>query len=117
MAQEKAKEKQEEEISEERATAEGMPEMNEQESGEIEALKRQLDEAQTKLAETLDGWQRSLADFQNYRKRVERDSEMMRASMKGDLIKKVLPILDDLERAMQNRPADNGWANGIELVV
>ena len=37
--------------------------------------------------------------------------------MKGDIIKKVLPVLDDLERALQNRPADNAWANGIELIA
>ncbi len=41
----------------------------------------------------------------------------MYVSMKSDIIKKVLPALDDLERALQNRPADDAWANGIELVV
>jgi molecular chaperone GrpE len=116
MAQEKEKEKQEE-INEERATGEGMPEAEEQVSVEVELLKRQLQEAQTKLAESLDGWQRSMADFQNYKKRVDRDYEMVKASMKGDLIKKVLPVLDDLERALQNRPADDAWAGGIELIA
>lgn len=116
MAQEKEKEKQEE-ISEERATGEGMPEAQEQAPIDVEILKRQLQEAQTKLAESLDGWQRSMADFQNYKKRVDRDNEMVKASMKGDLIKKVLPVLDDLERALQNRPAEDAWAGGIELIV
>lgn len=118
MAQEKEKEKQEE-INEARATAEGMPEPEEQASADaqLDGLRRQLEEAQTKLAESLDGWQRSLADFQNYRKRVERDNEMLKASMKGDLIKRVLPVLDDLERALQNRPAEDAWAGGIELIV
>ena len=116
MAQEKEKEKQEE-ISEERATGEGMPEAEEQAPVDIEVLKRQLQEAQTKLAESLDGWQRSMADFQNYKKRVDRDNEMVKASMKGDLIRKVLPVLDDLERALQNRPAEDAWAGGIELIV
>ena len=37
--------------------------------------------------------------------------------MKGDIIKKVLPALDDLERALQNRPADDAWASGIELIA
>ena len=93
------------------------PDVNEQLSAEIEALKGQLEATEAKLAESVEGWQRSLADFQNYRKRVERDNELMHASMKGDIIKKVLPALDDLERAMQNRPADNAWANGIELIA
>ncbi len=114
MAQEKEKQ---EELNEERATAEGMPEVNEQLTAEIEALKSQLAELKTKAAESQDGWQRSLADFQNYKKRVDRDNEMLRVSMRGDLIKKALPVLDDLERAMQNRPADNSWANGIDLII
>ena len=116
MEQEKEKEKQEE-IVEARATDEGMPEPEEQTPVDVEALKRQLEEAQAKLADSLDGWQRSLADFQNYKKRVERDNEMVKALMKGELIRKVLPLLDDLERALQNRPADSGWAGGIELIV
>ncbi|NJN84359.1 MAG: nucleotide exchange factor GrpE [Caldilineaceae bacterium] len=96
---------------------EGMPEGTDQASAEVEALKRQLVDAETKLAESVDGWQRSQAEFQNYKKRVERDSEMMRAHMKGEIVKKILPILDDLERAMQNRPADEPWTNGIELIM
>ena len=60
---------------------------------------------------------RSQAEFQNYRNRMQRDNELMYVSMKGDIIKKVLPALDDLERALQNRPDDNGWANGIELIA
>jgi molecular chaperone GrpE len=99
------------------ATEAATPEVSEQALAEIEALKRQLVETETKLAENVDGWRRSVADFQNYKKRVERDNEMMYASMKGDIIKKVLPALDDLERAMQNRPTDNAWANGIELIA
>ena len=38
-------------------------------------------------------------------------------SMKGDIIKKVLPALDDLERALQNRRTDDPWATGIELIA
>jgi molecular chaperone GrpE len=72
--------------------------------------------AEAKAAEHLDGWQSALADFQNYRKRVERDRDAERVAMKGDLIRSVLPVLDDLERALQNRPEDDAWSNGIELI-
>lgn len=84
---------------------------------EIESLKRQLNEAQGRVAEYKDGWARSQAEFQNYKKRLERDNELMYVSMKGDIIKKVLPALDDLERALQNRPAEGSWADGIELIA
>ena len=83
---------------------------------EITTLRAQLEEAQAKAAENLDGWQRALAEFQNYRKRLDRDRQGEQAIMKGELIKKVLPVLDDLERALQNRPADDAWVGGIELI-
>lgn len=94
-----------------------MPEEVDQAWAENDALKRQLEEVETKLAESVDGWQRSQAEFQNYKKRMERDYEMMRANMKGDIVKKILPVLDDLERAMQNRPTDEPWTDGIQLIM
>lgn len=115
--QKETQSKQQDEVNETQAEAVATPENVEQLSAEIDGLKRQVEEAEAKLADSVQGWQRAAADFQNYKKRVERDNEMMYASMKGDIIKKVLPALDDLERAMQNRPADDAWANGIELIT
>jgi molecular chaperone GrpE len=119
---EKKKHKHEEEFTEnqnEESTTEAVAtsENVEQLAVEIDGLKKKLAEAESKTSEYKDSWLRSQAEFQNYRKRLERDNEMMYLSMKGDIIKKVLPVLDDLERALQNRPAENAWANGIELVV
>lgn len=114
---EKKKHKHEEKTEESAAEAVATPEAVAPPQADVDALKRQLEDAETKLAESVEGWQRAQADFQNYKKRVERDNEMMYALMKGDIIKKVLPALDDLERALQNRPADDAWANGIELIA
>jgi molecular chaperone GrpE len=112
----KAKEKQEE-INETEATAEEMPLDGGQVSAEVEALKRQLEETEAKVSEFKDSWLRSQAEFQNYKRRIERDNELVKVSMKGDIIKKILPLLDDLERALQNRAADDLWASGIELIA
>ena len=106
---EKKKREKEEELEEAKAEAVA--------ASEIESLKKQLAEADSKASEYKDSWLRSQAEFQNYRKRLDRDNEMMYASMKGDIIKKVLPVLDDLERALQNRSAEDAWASGIELVA
>jgi molecular chaperone GrpE len=89
----------------------------EQLKAQMDSLQSQLMEAESKASEYKDGWMRAQAEFQNYRKRLERDNEVMYSSMKGDIIKRVLPVLDDLERAMQNRPVDDAWANGIELIT
>lgn len=89
----------------------------EQLSAEVEGLRKKLEEASSKTSEYKDSWLRSQAEFQNFRRRVERDNELTYITLKGDVIKKILPVLDDLERALQNRSAEDAWANGIELVV
>ena len=114
MAEEKDKQEQ---LNETQPTEAEAPVNDDQASAERDALINQLKETEAKVAEYKDGWARSQAEFQNYKKRIERDNELMYASMKGDIIKKVLPALDDLERALQNRPADDAWANGIELIA
>ncbi len=106
-----------EEVNETQPEVGEMPVNAGQVEGEIDALQTRLAESESKMAEYRDGWARSQAEFQNYKKRIERDNELTYASMKGDIIKKVLPALDDLERALQNRPADDAWASGIELIA
>ena len=113
----KEKDKKSEEMNEAPTSAETLPENGGQESGQLEALQNRLAEAEARASEYMDSWARSQAEFQNYKKRIERDNEMLYAGMKGDIIKKVLPVLDDLERALQNRPADESWSNGVDLIV
>jgi molecular chaperone GrpE len=116
---EKKKHKHEEEKVDEAPVeaAEVLSENGEQLKVQVEALQAQLAEAEAKAAEFKDGWMRAQAEFQNYKKRIERDNETMYANMKGDIIKRVLPALDDLERALQNRPSDDAWASGVELIA
>lgn len=95
----------------------GTPEVAPTETPEVDALKHKLAEAEAKAAENLDGWQRAVAEFQNFKKRLERDREVDQVMMKGDIIRKVLPILDDLERALRDRPAADSWSDGIDLIV
>ena len=96
---------------------EEMPESGEQLQAEIESLQKQLEEANAKAAENLDGWQRSQAEFINYKNRIQRDREIDYLTMKGDIIKKILPVLDDLERSLAHRPEDSAWVNGMELIA
>lgn len=118
---EKKKHTHEEELDENQAeavaTSQGMSSDVEQLSAEVEGLRKKLEEAASKTTEYKDSWLRSQAEFQNYRKRIERDNELTYLSLKGDIIKKILPVLDDLERALQNRSGDDAWASGIELVA
>ena len=117
MTEKKKHKHEEEDVEETQTEAVAESDNTDQLSAEIEALKSRLAEAESKTSEYRDSWLRTQADFQNYKKRLERDNELTYISMKGEIVRKILPVLDDLERALQNRPADNSWASGIELIA
>ena len=71
---EKKKHKHEEQVEEVEAEAVAESNNTEQLSAEIEALNKQLEEATAKASEFRDSWMRSQAEFQNYKKRLERDN-------------------------------------------
>ena len=79
-------------------------------------LEEKLAKAQSEAAEYKDGWQRSVADFQNYRRRVDAESKETYQNAVGNIVKRYLPIIDDLERALAHRPVDLAWADGVELI-
>ena len=85
----------------------------------LDALQQELTECRSKSDEYLDGWQRARAEFTNYRKRVERDQALMQQTLTGNIVKRYLEIIDDLDRALKNRPQEGegaSWADGIELI-
>jgi molecular chaperone GrpE len=64
-------------------------------------LKKLLLQERAKSAEYLDNWRRTAADFSNYKKRAEKDTGEMSKYLNAILITRLLPILDDFERAAQ----------------
>jgi molecular chaperone GrpE len=86
---------------------------------ELAKLQEDLACTRLKAEEYLDGWQRARAEFANYKKRVDREQALAYQTAAAAIIKHFLGILDDLERALKNRPTDGdgaAWAEGIELV-
>jgi molecular chaperone GrpE len=86
---------------------------------EVEALRKSLEEVRGKADEYLEGWQRARAEFANYRKRIEREREQVQQEASGTVIRRFLDVVDDLDRALKNRPGEGEgaeWAAGIELI-
>ncbi len=86
---------------------------------QLEELRTSLEEMEAKKEEYLDGWQRSRAEFANYKKRILREQAEIHQAARGEIIKLYLDIADDLERALDKKP-DSGdgdiWAAGIEII-
>ncbi len=88
---------------------------------EVQALQEQLEASEARAAEYLEGWQRAQAEFINYKKRQQRVQEAQYLDMKAEIIRNLLPLLDDLELALQNRPATDDealqqWMDGVDVI-
>jgi molecular chaperone GrpE len=86
---------------------------------ELVALRQELEKAKAQEAEYLDGWQRARAELSNARKRFQRDQEQAYGNAKADVLARLLPIIDDFERAFETLP-DNlsslTWTQGLLLI-
>lgn len=100
--------------------APGAPEEEEgEEVDELTTLRQQLEAAQTQADEYLDDLRRERAAFQNYKKRQENERAELRQRAVSGLVIQLLPILDDLERALEAIPeeqSDQPWIEGIVLI-
>jgi molecular chaperone GrpE len=86
---------------------------------DVESLKKALDEEKVKAQDYLANWQRSQADFINYKKRIEQERNETIKFANAMLTLDLLPVLDDLERALDNvtpKLAGFTWVDGIGLI-
>jgi molecular chaperone GrpE len=89
------------------------------EAEDIGSLEQALVEEKKKAEEYLANWQRAQADFINYKRRIEQERQEFARSTSADVILTLLPVLDDLERALDAVPpriAKNEWVEGIRLM-
>ena len=86
---------------------------------EVEQLQQSLQEAKAAADDFQDKYLRGAAEFANYRKRIERERDLQRKRITMDVLRKVLPALDDLDRAAENVPPDAqglGWVEGVVMI-
>jgi molecular chaperone GrpE len=86
---------------------------------ELDRLRAELAAAQTEAAEHMATLQRTAADFANFRRRTSEDRERDLGLASESLLRKVLAVADDFDRALEAMPADLreiGWIEGIVLL-
>lgn len=88
-------------------------------TAELDQLRAALEAAQQEAAENKAAWQRSAADFTNYKRRTEQERGAMTELANEMLLAKLLTIVDDFDRAIANMPEelkDVSWVGGISAI-
>ena len=86
---------------------------------EYNALEKEIESLKAELEDQKDSYLRAYADFDNYKKRVKRDTARSYQDAMSSVLKIFLSVSDDIERALKNPPKENeisSWINGIELI-
>lgn len=92
-------------------------ELYEQQEEIIEEQAEEIEKDESEIGKLKDMLARSAADFENFKKRTERDKSDTIFFLKSDIFKKILPRLDDLERIIKNTPEDLASGVVYEWVV
>jgi molecular chaperone GrpE len=84
--------------------------------GQLAAVSAERDRLAAEKADLCDRLLRARAEFDNARRRIERERSDFLQFAAMDLVREILPVLDDFERALKVETADRDYAKGIELI-
>ena len=87
-----------------------------QQENKTEEEKAEVD-VQALLAEEKDKYLRLAAEYDNFRKRSQKEREALYADIRSDTVVKFLPVYDNLERALKHQCADEAFRKGVELTM
>ena len=89
-----------------------------QEAKPAEADPKQVEEAvKAAVKDQEDKYMRLLAEYDNYRKRTQKEKEASWTNAKAETIKELLPVYDNLARVLQQKTEDEAYAKGVEMIM
>ena len=86
------------------------------ENSDLETLKAQLKEEKEKSDEYYEHLKRNMAEFDNYKKRISKEKDMMYNTISADIISELLPILDNFDKALNAETVDDSYKNGMAMI-
>lgn len=90
---------------------------NAAEAPEAAAQPSEVEQLQQTIREKDDQYLRLLAEYDNYRKRSQKEKENAWTTARADTIKELLPVYDNLERALKQETCDEAYAKGVEMTM
>ena len=101
------------------AQAAGGDAIDREEPDDVEGLRTRLEEEKQRAGKHYESWQRSAADYQNYKRRMEEERREVARLASVSLIMNLLPLMDDIERALSSvdpKIAGLTWIDGIWMI-
>ena len=84
---------------------------------ELELAQAETEKVKAELAGEKDKYLRLMAEYDNFRKRSAREREALYADIKSDTLLKLLPVYDNLERAVAQSTTDEAYRKGVEMTL
>ena len=84
---------------------------------EVIEIKKENETLKIQLDETSDRLKRVAAEFDNYKKRNEKEKVGLYSSIMADVVSNFLPVIDNLEKAVESQTEDESYKQGVELVL
>ncbi len=84
---------------------------------ETETAADETEKFKKELADANDKWLRTMAEYENFRKRSQKEKEAIYTDSKSDIAAKLLPVLDNFERAAASTEDFESYKKGIEMTV
>ena len=95
-----------------------MMEENKNEEEKVQEVQNlETQKMQEELENTTDRLKRLMAEFDNFKKRSAKERETLYSSIVGDVACKLLPVLDNLEKAVSAETTDANYKQGVDLVL
>ena len=82
----------------------------------MEDLKTRLKQEKEKSDEYYEHLKRNMAEFDNFKKRITKEKDMMYNTISANIISELLPILDNFDKALNAETADESYKNGIVMI-
>ena len=83
----------------------------------LEAMTLEAHKLAEELATEKEKYLRVMAEYDNFRKRSQKERENIYADVRADTITKILPVYDNLERALNQETADDAYRRGVEMTM
>lgn len=83
----------------------------------IETVNQETEKDNSEYEELNDRYKRLFAEFENYKKRSQKEKESIYGMITGDVVSSMLPIMDNLEKAAEAKSSDTQYQDGVKLVA